>query len=169
MNAFVVKKSCFVIFNMVATIAMVLSALSMGLFSREISDLSTIAALTTTGLIPIALFSTAFFYQRKVVLGLRQLSFIKQEYISELTKNLIESARITYEFTKYVPLVITIISMIIAVAVVPSSIAEEISITQNKTLYSLGCAIVSANLLLFFKMYNQLIFCYAQIKTESFL
>lgn len=115
---------------------------------------------------PIILFSIAFIFQRKVVLGLRQIKAIDQNEVSFLSKNLINGAKITYSFTRMIPLIITWTAMFIAVAAIPSLIGKQI-IGGTLPYEIIGSIAISGNIFLFFKMYNQIIVVNRQLKVDE--
>lgn len=119
------------------------------------------------GLSPLAIFCMAFFYQRKVISPMRQIFVFAPASLSKWQKAIVRSAKRSYSFAKWVPLIITVIAAIEAIGFLPSTIGREVMGSQDLLEQLFAAAILSANILLFFKMVDQIVAAKESLETSS--
>jgi hypothetical protein len=163
---FIKSKILSVLMYMVFTLIISVITLSSTIIGGELIKANFILGCLAISISPILLFSTAFMFQRNVVLGLRQICAINQNVASNYSKALINAAKLTYSFTRLIPLIITWTAIFIAVAIIPSVIGKQI-IAGPLFFEIIGSIAISSNIFLFFKMYNQIIEVNQQSKLDA--
>ncbi|WP_137297638.1 hypothetical protein [Psychromonas sp. SP041] len=105
---------------------------------------------------PLVIFLTAFYYQSRVVFSIRQVIVESCDKMSQNEKRFVKSAKSSYGFAKYIPLIITALASFLSVTIIPGLIGH--AALENGKMIEVGIAslLISANLILFMRMTNQI-------------
>lgn len=142
---------------LVLSLVIIGSALVAMLYGSHLIENNFVVGSILIGLSPLVIFYTAFFYQRKVISPMRQIFVFAPASLSKWQKKIVKSAENSYSFAKWVPIVITGVAAIEAIGFIPNTIGRHV-ITNGVLFEQLFAAvIISANIVLFFKMVDQIV------------
>lgn len=124
---------------------------SAGIFSfihgASVINANSLLGVTLVSLLPLFLYAASYFYQGMVVGNCRQLAIIDTINCGHFKKSLILSLKDAFESTRYVPMLLTLMTLLTSIFLVSPAIGEAIidsEVIFSQCLFSL---VISGNLI----------------------